>query len=242
MAAPAHKAASAVVPPPSVPDDVNPFADQKNPPKPLEFSGPSYNLDVEVYPDPETSDGASLPRMFISGPDFKWVMAPFNDWIIATRGYGESAAFVYQLDPRCRLSLALYDPKALFTAVTPANIAQYLAAMRAPDPDGFILLTPIPKNADALDGARFAGYTGQCATYAEALPNVIMAHRLWFVNMDGHYIFVATLTCPMVRLNMLDGQVTGLFGNSDIRRGPGWPSPAAPPAPAKPAVGAASGQ
>ncbi len=226
---PAQPATPAKVPlviPDPVPDNVNPFADKVKP-TPLKIPAPAA-LKVDIHY--ESFDGLLPLQMFISGPDFYWMFDTLDDWTVAPIGFSESAAFVYDTNPQARLSLALY--KADFMPeITPDVIAQYLAAVRDPNPAAFVLLSPIPKDAGSLDVAYFSNFRGQSAAYALVSTTVVYHHQ-WFVDLNHQYVLVIDLAAPQALIGRLDSQVRFTLGRSKVLKGLGADAPKAPPAPA----------
>ena len=219
----------AVLPDP-VPDNVNPFADKQNPPKPLKIPSVPASLRIDVLP--ENFDGLTVLTMLINGPDFVWATDPLSDWRPAPTSYDESAAFVYETQPKARLSFYLYKGKDLMPEITPGNLIQYLAAMRASAPDSFVCLTPFVKDdTNLVNPVRFSGFIGQGVAYASAIPSVLVYH-VWVVDLNHQYQLVIKLASPPVLVDRLDKQVRYTLGRGDIRKGLGQDKPAPKPAPA----------
>jgi hypothetical protein len=215
---PAPAAATASAPPVipvSVPDNVNPFAGQTKP-APLKLPAP-IPLSIDIKP--ATFDGLATLQMFVNGPDFNWMFDPLDDWILAPVGVGESAALIYKLKPEIRLSLTLY-PAELMPDLTPAQITQYLAAVREPNPDDFVLLSPIPPGAGNLEITYFSSFRGQGVAYAIVGANVLIHHQ-WFVDLNHEYVLVVDLACPQALLDRLDPQVRFTLGRSRVLKGLG---------------------
>jgi hypothetical protein len=216
----------AIPPPDSVPDDVNPFADAHNLPKPLttiNMSCTPMNADMRIV----QFDGNSMHRFYLEGPDFEWEFDPLDDWILAPKGIGESFAFVYSKNPQARLSFSLYGAKEFMPNISPASIVLYLAAVRENDPKGFILTTPIPKDTLTLPFIRFAFYGGQSVTYATTSP-VLMLHDDWFADLNGEYQLVMKLTSPPALMSRLETQLRFIFNRGAARKGLGMVPPPAP--------------
>ncbi len=228
---PAPAAATAPAPlviPDSVPDNVNPFAGPVKP-VPLKVPAPlTLNVDIKHA----TFDGFTTMQMFVSGPDFNWMFDPLDDWILAPVGYGESVALVYKLKPEARLSLTLY-PADLMPGLTLAEITQYLATVREPNPDGFILLSPIPQGGGNLEVTYFSSFRGQGVAYA-LVGSTVLIHHQWFVDLNKEYVLVIDLACPPALLDRLDPQVRFTLGRSRVLKGLGMDEPKTP-APAPPA-------
>jgi hypothetical protein len=221
--------------PDSVPDAVNPFADPKSPPRPVPPAGTPLSLNVDE--ETENFDGFYVAKLLFNGPDFTWVTDPLTDWIIAPAGGDESAAFVYQLQTKARLSFALYKGKELMPEINRDNIIQYLAFVRAEDPKNFALLTPFPKDVtEPLNPTRFSGFMGQGFNYAVANPYVFVYH-VWILDLNHQYQLMIKLVSPAALVDRLDAQIRFTLGRGAIRKGLGMesPKPAAGSGTAKPA-------
>lgn len=221
-----------IPPPDPVPDDVNPFADEENLPKPLE------TINITCTPmsvDTHTIqfDGMQVLTSFVEGPDFEWEFDPLDDWTLAPKGFGESFAFVYAKAPAARLSFSLYGEKEFMPDISPSSITQYLAAVREDDPKGFILTTPIPKGAPNLPMFRIIRYGGQGVTYATTSPVLLLHHDIFF-DLNGQYQLVVKLTSPPALMNRLEAQLWFTFGRGAARKGLDV-APATAPAEAPPA-------
>jgi hypothetical protein len=213
-----------------VPDDVNPFVDEKNAPQPLKVPGLPEALGVNV--NVEQFDGFTVGKLVFSGPDFEWVTDPLKEWIIAPASFDESAAFVYRNPPVARLSLTLYKGNSLMPEITQDTISQYLAMVRADNPKGFILLTPLHKGStDALSPTRFSGFTGQGFSYAMTTPTPLVYH-VWIADMNHQYQLVIKLSAQPTLMDMLDPQIRMTLGRGYIRKGLGTDQPSPAPAPA----------
>jgi hypothetical protein len=220
-----------------LPDKVNPFADEKNLPDPLKMPGnPTAQMTADIHP--EHLDGVTVPIMSLQGPDFEWAFDAFADWSLAPAAYGESVAFVYQFDPTARVSLGLYGPKDVFSELNPKQITQYLAEIRSHDPKGFVLLTPIPPDADSIGSANFGGFSGESVEYATVLPTVVILHHDWFVNLKDQYLLLIRLSAPAALMARLEKDISSDLAHSKIRKGFGVKE--VKPAPAAPATTAAS--
>ncbi|HTB64540.1 MAG TPA: hypothetical protein VK737_13230 [Opitutales bacterium] len=217
-----------VAPPVSVPDNVNPFADKTQLPPSLNLPAPTP-LSVDIHS--EVFDGMPTMRMFIKGPDFEWMFDLLDDWSTVPAGAGESAAFIFTRDnPQARLSLSLYA-SSVMPEVNSTAITQYLAAVRASDPDSFVLLTPFAKDSDILPVTYFSSYRSEGANYAIVTSKVVMHHQ-WFVDLNHQYVLVMDLVCPPSLMDRLDGQVRFTLGRSRVRKGLGTEEPKPAPAPA----------
>jgi hypothetical protein len=225
----ASQAAPPIPPPDSVPDAVNPFADEKNLPKALATMGigcTAMNADMHVI----QFDGVGAYIFSVEGPDFELQFEPLEDWIIAPKSYDESFAFVYSKVTDARLSFCLYGPKEFLPDLKPTSIVQYLEAIREDDPKNFILTTPIPPGIPALAGNHFANYNGQGVTYATTSP-VLRLHHDWFVDLNGQYLLVIKLTSPPGLISRLENQILTIFNRGVATKGLGIVPPSeAPPA------------
>jgi len=219
-------------PPPSVPDNVNPFADEKTLPTPLKFPGALRpRIDVDVHP--EDFDGMRIMFMDFKGPDFDWQFQPLADFTPAPASVAESAAFIYQPKPTVRLSWSLYAPKELLPDFTPAAMVQYLAALRAPAPKDFVLLTPFPKDAIYINPDNIRGFPAQSVKYAiVGLKDVIVFHD-WFLDLNHEYLLVVSLSAPQEMMDKMEAELYRFFVRSRVIKGLGVKEEK--PAPAQPA-------
>ena len=216
--------------PPSVPDAVNPFADPKTAPVPLRSSGVPASLGVDVQI--ENFDGFNVMKLLMNGPDFEWVTDPLDDWLLAPAAADESVAFVYKNQTKARVSLTLYSGQGLMPDINRDTIGQYLAAVRAPAPDSFALLTPFPKgDNEVLNPIRLSGFMAQGFAYAIANPTVLIYH-VWIADFNHQYQLVVKLASPPALVDRFDMQVRTIFGQGYIRKGLGVKArePAASPA------------
>lgn len=205
--------------PDSVPDNVNPFADPKNMPKPLNPNGTPLSMSIDVEVD--DFDGLGAMLMHFHGPDFEWITTALDDWVPAPAGADESIAFVYKIQTRARLSLALYHGTDLMPDINRDTIIQYLAAVRADNPKGFALLTPFPPGDNEVLGAtRFSGFIGQGFKYAFANPLVLIYH-VWIVDLNHQYQLMIRLASPPAMFARLEQQAVYTLGGGHVVKGLG---------------------
>ncbi len=221
-------------PPPSVPDKVNPFADDKNPPVPLQFPGaarPRLSVDVHSI----NFDGMDMMEMYVKGPDFNWQLDPLADFVPAPTNFVESTAFVYQPNPGTRLSWSLYGFTELLPSFTADAVEQYLAAVRATDPKNFILLTPIPKDAKFIQPDAICGFQAQSVEYAIVSPTSVIVYQDWFLDLHDEYILLVSLSGPQALVDKLTPTIHYFLARSRIIDGLGVKAEDTSPKPAPPA-------
>jgi hypothetical protein len=213
---------------PSVPDNVNPFADKNNLPTPLPppLSVPKI-LAVDTHPT--MFDGLPVMQMTLSGPNFAWVTQPMDDWITAPTGAGESLAYVYEFNPKVRASLALYGPQELLPDMNAAALVQYLAAIRAAvDPENFSLLTPVPPNTMYLNPTGYFSFPAQSVDYETIFGTELTMHHDIFVNLHDEYQLQICLTGPPTLVRKLEAQVNLFLVRGNVLNGLGVQAAAKP--------------
>jgi len=216
---PAVQAAATAVLPDPVPDNVNPFADQQHPPQPLNIPSQTVPLRIDIIK--ENFDGVTVLKMLINGPDFVWATDYLNNWRPVPPAFGESAAFVFETQPKTRLSLSLFKGRELMPEITANTLIQYLAAMRAPAPGSFALLSALTRDdPNLVNPVRFSGFIGQSVAYSLAWPSGLIYH-VWIVDLNHRYQLVIKLASSPALLDRLDQQVRDTLGRGNIRSGLG---------------------
>ncbi len=219
-------------PPPSVPADVNPFAEGKILPVPLKWPGAARpRLDVDVHQ--VSYDGMELMELFVTGPDFEWQFEPLPEFLPAPVGFTESMAFTYQTNSSARLAWSLYGETELLPDFTPNSLAQYLAAIRAVEPKDFVLLTPFSKNAQLINSDSICGFQAQAVDYAIVSATDVTFHHDWFIDLNHQYILLVTLSGPRALVQELTPRVHYFLARSRVLKGLGVKEEK--PATAKPA-------
>jgi hypothetical protein len=207
-------------PPPSVPDEVNPFADEHNLTQPLKWpSAARPRIDVDVHPI--QFDGLTILQMYFKGPDFEWQFDPLGEFAVTPAGAAESLAFLYQPNPVARLTFTLYAKGELLSEFTPASLVQYLAAIRIVAPKSFVLLTPIAKDATFLQPDSLAGFQAQTVDYAIVTPTEVTLHHDMFLDLNHEYILIASLTGPPALVDKLKSTLHYFLARSRVMKGLG---------------------
>ncbi len=206
----ARKPVEPPAPPPSVPDNVNPFADENNLPQPLKWPGAARpRIDVDVHPI--QFDGLTILQMYFKGPDFEWQFDPLGEFAPTPAGSTESAAFLYQPNPVARLTFALYARGELLPEFTPAGLTQYLAAIRATAPKNFVLMTPFPKEAKFIEPDGLCGFQAQSVEYAIVTQTDVTVHYDTFLDLNHQYLLLVSLVGPQSLVEKLRPTLAEVF-------------------------------
>lgn len=236
-ASPAASATTAAAPkppeppaiPPSVPDEVNPFAKDDSQPEPLKWPSASRpGITVDVHPT--QFDGLTIMEMIWKGPDFEWQFDPLSDFVPAPAGSSESLAFAYETKPEVRLSIALYRRGELLPQFNADAMVAYLAAIRAKSPKNFVLLTPIPHEAQFIQPDGLCGFQAQAVDYAIVTQSEVIIHHDLFLDLHNQYVLLAGLSGPQAMVDRLKPTIRLLFARSRLLNGLGVKEEAPRPA------------
>ncbi len=215
--------------PKPAPDAANPFLlDEKSRPVPLVWpSSPRPKIETGIHFI--SFDGVGTLEMNISGPDFEITIEPLVDWMPAPPSALESVALVYRVNTQLRLGFTLFGPKEFLPNLQAPALARYLALMRESNPKAFVLITPFPPEADAVNGIGFGQFSGAYVDYetVQGDPkdrNAITGHRDYFMDLHGYYTLLIRLSGPAALVEKVKPELQLHFARNSLKRGLGLKS------------------